>query len=301
MVLTHGFPSSNSVADLPSTAFQEPPELFADPERCSEGLELREGGALVSTAVGAARGTSGRCVALDWPGSGPLGRVECVVEQVGFQVGFGVMVTNVGSDLRKLLSYPHCWRGGVVLFNSGAVLMNNGVVGNTGAGYGTFENGDRIVMERGGDGEPTSVHRIRFDRKSGRSQWAHLATLPTQELVGEGPPVPYLVLSGLGATEKGAARVRCVRTALPPFRPELSHLFPPPFVAGVASLRRSWARMLPGEADEVLIHAILPFCSNDWFAVEEEEEEEEREEDEDEDEDEDENYVVDEYENDEEL
>ena len=59
--------------------------------------------------------------------------------------------------------------------------------------------------------------------------------------------------------------------------------------------------MLPGEADEVLIHAILPFCSNDWFAVEEEEEDEEREEDEDEDEDEDENYVVDEYENDEEL
>jgi|MDSY01.1.fsa_nt_gb hypothetical protein len=284
MVLSHGFPSSNSVADFLNTSIALPP-LYLDAGKCSEGLELREGGSVVATATGeGCRSGRGCCVAVGWSPSPeevrPFTRAEFVVEQVGLQVGFGLMLKNVGSDLRKLTSYPHCWEGGVALLASGKIVANNRIVGDTGLGYGTFENGDRVVLERAGEGDATTttVHRIRLDRSKGKAKWFHLATLPSETLVGGGALTPYLLLSGLGSKPEGAARVRCVRSALPPWRPQISYIFPPAFDEGVTVLRMAWARKLPSMTEEVLIHLILPFCGPEWFAegpAEEEELEEE--------------------------
>ena len=104
----------------------------------------------------------------------------------------------------------------MALLASGKIVANNRIVGDTGLGYGTFENGDRVVLERAGEGDATTttVHRIRLDRSKGKAKWFHLATLPSETLVGGGALTPYLLLSGLGS--KPEERRGCGARAIGP-------------------------------------------------------------------------------------
>ena len=272
MVLQESHQSRYAIADEATVREIETQTLFMNHDQCSAGLELKSERRVAQTAH------AGKtcCVAVEWQNCGTdsadrlFNRAEFVIEQVGLQVGIGVMLQKcIGSDFSTLTSYPHCWEGGMVLFASGNVVHNNRVIAETGLSYGTFENGDRVVLERSSEGYIRYI-RIRHDPNTGRTRQATLVSLPTEQLVGEGSLSPYLLLAGISSTVEGRARLRCIRSALPAWRPCLSFLYPSCFVDGIVALRLSWQRILPTTTDDLLLHNIIPFCGREWFADTEE-------------------------------
>ncbi len=145
------------------------------------------------------------------------------------------------------------------------MVRANKVVAETGVGWGTFEAGDRIVIELVGGREP-AVYRARQGFKLNTPPtYRRLATLPTAALKGgSGNGLrPFLALRGL---PNARASVRLVRSGLPLWSLHTAPLYTPWHRRCALALAAAFCKAT-GAASDVVLHSILPFCDWTWFIV----------------------------------
>ena len=144
-MLQESHQSRYAIADEATVREIETQTLFMNHDQCSAGLELNSERRVAQTAH------AGKtcCVAVEWQNCGTdsadrlFNRAEFVIEQVGLQVGIGVMLQKcIGSDFSALTSYPHCWKEGWYYLPP-EMWYNNRVIAETGLSYAP----SRMVIE----------------------------------------------------------------------------------------------------------------------------------------------------------